>query len=151
MLRTLTIIALGLGLSAAAVQAQQAGNAEDPIAKRRMLMRANGAAAGLGGAMVKGEVPFSPAAANSVLSNFRAVGYTFGDYFPEGSQTGDTRALPRIWEDMAGFQAELADFRADAEAAIAAKPETLEAFQAAFATLGQDCQSCHEKYRRPQD
>src|SRR3712207_44272 len=101
MLRTLTIIALGLGLSAAAVQAQQAGNAEDAIAKRRMLTRANEAPAGLGGAMVKGEVQFSPAAASSVLSNFRAVGYTFGDYFPEGSQTGDTRALPRIWEDMA--------------------------------------------------
>ena len=151
MLRTLTIIALGLGLSAAAVQAQQAGNAEDPITKRRMLMRANGGAAGLGGAMVKGEIPFTPAAANAVLVNFRAVGHTFGDYFPEGSQTGDTRALPRIWEDMAGFQAELADFRADAEAAVAAKPETLEAFRAVFTTLGQDCQSCHEKYRRPQD
>ena len=114
-------------------------------------MRANGAAAGLGGAMVKGEATFSAAAANSVLANFRAVGYTFGDYFPEGSQTGDTRASPRIWEDMAGFQAELADFRTDAEAAFAAKPETLEAFQAAFATIGQDCQSCHEKYRLPEN
>ena len=148
MLRTLTIIALGLGLSAAAVQAQQAGNAENPITKRQMLMLSNGGAAGLGAAMVKGEAPFSPAAANAVLADFRAVGYTFGDYFPEGSQTGgDTEASPRIWEDMAGFQAQLADFREDAEKAAAAKPQDLEAFKAAFSAVAENCQACHEKYR----
>lgn len=146
MLRSLTVIALALGVSAAAVHAQT-GNAEDPITKRRALMRANGAAAGLGGAMIKGEAPFSPAAANAVLANFRAVGHTFGDYFPEGSQTGDTEASPRIWEDMAGFQAQLAEFRADAEQAFAAKPQDLEAFRAAFGAVAENCRSCHEKYR----
>ena len=100
--------------------------------------------------MIKGELPFSPAVAMAVFRNMHAVGYTFGDYFPEGSQTGETRASPRIWEDMAGFQAAVAKFRTDAEAAIAAEPQDLQSFQAAFGTVAQNCQSCHETYRLPQ-
>lgn len=120
---------------------------EDPSETRKWLMRANGGAAGAASAMLKGETPFSPAVATSVLRNFTAVGYSFGDYFPEGSQTGDTKASPKIWEDMAGFQAAVAKFRQDSESALNSKPETLDAFKAAFGTVAQNCQSCHETYR----
>ena len=137
---------MGLAIVVAAVSTASFAT-EDPIATRKALMRANGAAAGAASAMLKGETPFSPAVANSVLRNFIAVGYSFGDYFPEGSQTGDTRASPKIWEDMAGFQAAVAKFRTDSEAAFNSKPETLEAFQTAFGSVAQNCQSCHETYR----
>jgi cytochrome c556 len=139
-------IGLGLGLVVAAVSTVSFAT-EDPIATRKWLMRANGGAAGAASAMLKGETPFSPAVATSVLRNFTAVGYSFGDYFPEGSQTGDTKASPKIWEDMAGFQAAVAKFRTDAETALNSKPETLEAFKTAFGSAAQNCQSCHETYR----
>ena len=141
--------ALALGVITASASAIAT---EDPIQTRQKLMEANGGAAGLGGAMLKQEAPFSPAAANSVFRTMSAVGYSFGDYFPEGSETGgETRASPKIWEDRAGFEAALAKFRQDADAALAAKPETLEAFQAAFGTVAQNCQTCHEVYRLPEN
>ena len=101
-------------------------------------------------AMIKGEVPFDARVAMATLQNFEAVGYAFGDYFPEGSDQGETRASPKIWEEMAEFQQYLANFREDAAAGVAAKPETLEAFQTVIAAVGENCQTCHEEFREEQ-
>ena len=136
------LAALAVGLTTTAALAT-----EDPILTRKKLMNANGASVGAAQAMIKGEIPFSPAVAKAALQNFNSVGYAFGDYFPPGSGQGDTRASPRIWEEMDAFQAEVARFRDDAQAALDSNPQTLEAFQAAMGTMGQHCQSCHEKYR----
>ena len=138
-------VAVAVGLVATAAIA-----VEDPILTRKKLMQANGGAAGAAQAMIKGETPFSPAVAASALRTFNAVAYSFGDYFPEGSDQGETRASPKIWEDMAGFQAVLAEFQADTDAARQADPQTLEAFQAAMGEIGQNCQNCHQNYREEQ-
>ena len=126
------------------------GLMDDPIATRKQLMQSNGASAGAAQAMIKGEIPFDARVAMAALQNFEAVGYSFGDYFPPGSDQGDTRASPKIWEEMAEFQQYLADFREDAAAGIAAKPETLEAFQTAMGAVGENCQRCHEEFREEQ-
>jgi cytochrome c556 len=123
------------------------GLMDDPIATRKNLMQSNGASMGAAQAMIKGETPFSAAVAMAALQNFEGVGYAFGDYFPEGSDQGETRASPKIWEEMEEFQQYLADFREDAAAGVAAKPETLEAFQAAIGAVGENCQRCHEEFR----
>jgi cytochrome c556 len=120
---------------------------DDPVETRKKLMLGNAGAAGAAVAMLKGEIPFSPAVANAVFATMNATAHAYGDYFPEGSDTGDTEAAPAIWEDMAGFQAAVAKFREDTGAAVAAKPETLEAFQPVFASVAQNCNSCHEDYR----
>ncbi len=126
------------------------GLTEDPITTRKQLMQSNGASIGAAQAMIKGEIPFNAAVAMSALQNFEAVGYSFGDYFPPGSDQGDTRASPKIWENMADFQQDLAEFRENAAKAIAAKPDTLEAFQAVLGPIGQNCQHCHEEFREEQ-
>ena len=126
------------------------GLTDDPITTRKQLMQSNGASMGAAQAMIKGEVPFDARIAMATLQNFEAVGYSFGDYFPPGSDQGDTRASPKIWEEMAEFQQYITDFREDAAAGIAAKPETLEAFQAAIGPIGQNCQQCHEEFREEQ-
>ena len=123
---------------------------DDPITTRKKLMQANGAAAGLAGGMIKGEIPFNPVAAQAAIRTMNAVAYTFGDYFPEGSGEGDTRASPKIWENMAAFQQQLADLQADTDAARSAEITTVEQLQAAMGTLGEDCQSCHEEFREEQ-
>ncbi len=120
---------------------------DDAVETRKKLMLGNAAAAGAAVAMLRGDTPFSPAVANAVFATMNATAYAYGDYFPEGSDTGDTEAAPAIWEDMEGFQAAVAKFRGDAETAVAAKPETLEAFQPVFASVAQNCNSCHENYR----
>lgn len=147
-LRTLPLAA---ALSAAALSVAPA--AEDPILARQKLMKANGATAAVGAAMLKGEKPFDPVAAIAVLRTANAVATTFGDYFPAGSETGgETRASPKIWQDMEGFNAKLAEFRKDTEAAVADLPSEPamygpEEFKAAFAAVAENCKSCHEAYR----
>lgn len=138
-----------VGLTALSLVAVAAGAyaVEDPIFTRQSLMDANGAAAGAGAAMLKGEAPFNADVAKSVFMTMHAVAYSYGDYFPAGSDQGKTKASPKIWEDMAGFQAELQQFQKDTDAAIAAKPADLDAFKAAFGQVTGNCKSCHDKYK----
>ncbi len=120
---------------------------DDPLVTRQKLMRSNGGAAGAAQAMIKGEIPFHPAVAQAALRNFNAVAYSFGDYFPEGSDQGDTRASPRIWEDRAGFDAILAEFQQASDAALEADPQSVEELQAVMGGIGRTCGGCHETYR----
>ena len=123
-------------------------SADDPIGTRKAIMQSVGAAAGTGGGMLKGEIPFNPVVATLSLRAMNAAAYTFGDYFPDGSQTGmDTEASPKIWEDRAGFDAKAAEFKAATAAAVAAKPADLESFKAAFGNVAKNCKACHEGYR----
>ena len=122
--------------------------AEDPIVKRKAIMKSVGAAAGTGGGMLKGEIPFDPTVATLVLRTMNAASYSFVDYFPEDSKTGmETEASPKIWEDMAGFSERVAKFRSDTNAAVASKPGDIAAFKTAFGSAVQNCKGCHENYR----
>ncbi len=136
-----------VGLSGAAVQA-----ADDPIAARKAIMSSVGAAAGLGGGMMKGEIDYNPAAGKAAIATVRAASLTFGDFFPAGSDQGDTGAAPTIWENADGFAAELAKFSAATEKAAEASgksgPADLEAFKAAMGPVFGTCKSCHETYRK---
>jgi cytochrome c556 len=129
-------------LGATAVIAQQ-----DPIAARKALMKANGAAAKTGVGMAKGEVPFDLAAAKKVFATFEDAAGKMPSLFPDNSKTGgETTAAPKIWEDMADFKAKFAKFGADAKAAEASTTD-LNSFKAGFSAVGKNCGGCHEIYR----
>jgi len=140
---------IGLAAVAVAGTAMSAYAIDDPIKTRKWLMDANGGAAGAGAAMMKGDVAFNAAIAKSVFLTMHAVAYSYGDYFPEGSGTGDTKAGPKIWEDAAGFAAALAKFQQDTDAALAANVADLDGFKAAFGTVAGNCKSCHDAFRLP--
>ncbi len=139
------IASLVLTLSLGAVSIAHA--TDDVITTRKKLMDANGAATGAAAAMVKEEIAFSPAIAKAALQTWSAVSFAYGDYFPEGSNTGDTRASPKIWDDPTAWNAALEKFRTDAEAAIAADPKDLDSFKTAMGSVTANCQSCHETFR----
>jgi cytochrome c556 len=129
-------------LAGTAVLAQQ-----DPIAARKALMKANGQAAGTLAKMVKGEAPFDQAAAQKSLANFEESAAKMPALFPDNSKTGgETRASPKIWENMADVKARFVKFGEDAKAAKASVKD-LESLKAAFGNLGRNCGSCHETYR----
>lgn len=68
--------------------------------------------------------------------------------FPAGSATPQSKALPTIWSDRAGFDAAAADMAAAAaKLAEAAKAGDAAAFSAQYAVLGSTCGACHKKYR----
>jgi cytochrome c556 len=69
--------------------------------------------------------------------------------FPKGTETGgDTKALPEIWSDPAGFQ-KIAMALGDAatKLAVAAKAGDADEVAADTKLLGEQCGACHKAYR----
>jgi len=121
----------------------------DPIADRKALMKANGKAVGQLAAIAKGEQPFDAATVLAALEtlNGDAQKLDVATLFPAGSDTGDTTASPKIWEDPAHFQADVDKFRAATAAAVAAPPSDVDGVKAALGAIGPNCASCHETFR----
>jgi cytochrome c556 len=72
----------------------------------------------------------------------------FAKMFPPGSDGGDTKALPTVWSDKAGFDAAgKAAEDADDKLAVAAGTGDMAAIGAAFGDVGKSCSGCHTKYR----
>ena len=138
----LAVAAVALGVTA--VTAQQ----QDPIAARKALMKANGQAAGVGTKMVKGEEPFALDKAKKVFATYQDVAKAHA-LFPETSKTGDTAALPAVWENKADFEAKLTKLANEAKAAEAATRD-LDMFKAQFAEVQKNCGGCHQTYRKRQ-
>jgi len=73
---------------------------------------------------------------------------TFPSQFPPGSDKGETKALPAVWSDRAGFEkaanalAEAAD-----RLAAAAKAGNGEAVATEVKAVGDACTACHRTYR----
>jgi cytochrome c556 len=147
LMRKLPLVAAALGALAA-----PALGADDPIAVRQALMDANGGAAAVAGAIMKEEIAYEPVVGKAVILAFSASAHTFGDFFPEGSDdAARSDAAPAIWQDGAGFEAELETFETAVAAAVEASGRNGPADKAAFATAVQpimkSCGSCHETYR----
>jgi cytochrome c556 len=126
--------------------------ADDPIAVRQSLMDSNGAAAAVAGGIMKDEIPYNPVVGKSVILAWAAVANSYGDFFPEGSvDPARSKAAPKIWEDAAGFKAELDKFKAAAAAAVEAAgkdgPADKAAFAAAAGPVFDSCKTCHEGFR----
>jgi cytochrome c556 len=72
----------------------------------------------------------------------------FVKMFPAGSDKGETKALPAVWTDMAGFEA--ASKNAEAafdKLSVAAGSGDKAALTAAFTDAGKACGACHDKFR----
>lgn len=68
--------------------------------------------------------------------------------FPEGSNVGESEALPAIWEDAEGFAAAIAKMEEATAAFVeAAKSGDQEAIGGAFRNVGMSCRGCHDNYR----
>jgi cytochrome c556 len=73
----------------------------------------------------------------------------FPTQFPKGSEEGhNTKALPAVWSDTAGFQKAANDF-ADASTKLAelAKAGDTDAVAAQVKVVGDDCAACHRTFR----
>ena len=73
----------------------------------------------------------------------------FPTQFPKGSEEGhNTKALPAVWSDMAGFQ-KTASEMADASTKLAelAKAGDADGVAAQVKVMGDTCAACHRTYR----
>ncbi len=144
-------IKLGLAVAAIVIGATSVAYGdinEDIIKMRQRLMDANGQAARIAVTMARGDAPFDPAVAEAVLSSIAHDNTVFPMLFPDGTQSGETKAGDAIWSDADGFKALSAKMVKDATAAAEAAGKGLDAFKAALGPVAKNCQSCHEKYRK---
>ncbi len=72
--------------------------------------------------------------------------------FPEGSNVGESEALPVIWEQPEEFAAAIAEVQ-EASAAFVAAAESgdAERIDNAFRELGGACRGCHDRFRVAHD
>jgi cytochrome c556 len=144
MLRIVAAVA-AVAIGATIVQAQNM----DVIKARKEAMKAQGAAAGVGAKMMKGEEPFSLEKAQGALKTYADESMKFKGLFPDDSKTGgETQALPKIWEAKADFAAKADKLVADAKAAqTAIKDEA--SFKTEWPKVMSNCGGCHKEYRQP--
>jgi cytochrome c556 len=141
MIRTVCAVTM-LAFGVTAVVAQG-----DPIAARKALMKENGKQAQQGAKFMKGEEPFNLAKAQAIFASYQDAAAKAPALFPDNSKTGDTAALPAIWENKADFDAKLAKFGADAKDA-AGKVKDEASFKAVFPEVQKNCGGCHNLYRK---
>lgn len=119
----------------------------DAIKERRALMKANGDATKPLVPMLKGEAPVDVATVQKALKTYADAAAKMPKLFPPDSKTGDTHALPAIWDNMADVDARFAKFGKDAAAALASVKDEA-SFKAIMPDFFQNnCGGCHEKYR----
>lgn len=119
----------------------------DPHEDREALMKSFGRSLGPVFPIAKEEKPFDAATVQAALAAFndQAQKLDVATLFPEGSAS--KRTSPKIWENMADFQARADKLKADAAAAAAAPAADLAAFKTQFGGLMDNCNACHEAYR----
>ncbi|MCO5147770.1 MAG: cytochrome c [Aquamicrobium sp.] len=137
-------------LAAAALSVTVAGAAADPLEQRQANMKERGQVMRILGPIAQGRADFDAAAVNEALAKLETNAEAAADVdalWPQGSDTGDTKAASAIWDDFDAYKAENEKYAQAVAAAVAAAPQDLAAFQAAFGPVGGSCGSCHEKYR----
>jgi len=143
-------LALACAMGGAAMlpaAAQQAGSADAIIAGRQAaydLMAGNGAAMKAtvdGGLAVKPLLP----GAKGMAAWARAI----PGMFPAGTDTGhNTKALPAVWSDRAGFEKSAAALATAADKlVVSANADDKAAFATAFKETTDACGACHHDYR----
>jgi cytochrome c556 len=119
----------------------------DQITDRQALMKSNAKNAKAVTQMVKGDQPFDAAAAKAAFNTWHENAKKIPTLFTAPPPAdANSRALPKIWENKADFEAKAA---ALAKAASEGKSGTLDELKASFPNVQKACGDCHDNYRRP--
>jgi cytochrome c556 len=147
MRKTLVVALIGALAAGAMVGGATIAMAQGDVIAERKENRKQAAAAMRA---IKGIIDAKGATSGAVeqAAKLKTLEASFVKMFPAGSDKGETKALPAIWTDMAGFQAanKAADVAYD-KLAVAAGSGNLEALTAAFGETGKACGACHDKFR----
>ena len=139
-------VVLALGVSA---QALAVDEPENVIKYRQAVMKAIGGHMGAIAGVVKGQVSYVDHVAVHA-EGMNALSKAITVVFPKGTDNGSnkTRALPKIWDDWAGFEkAAQALDTASANLAKVAASGDRQQIATAFGEVGKACGGCHKPYR----
>ena len=146
MRKTLVVAIAGALAAGAMVGGATIALAQADVVKERQENRKQ---AGAAMRAIKGIIDAKGPTAGAVeqAAKLKTLEVAFVKLFPAGSDK-DTKALPVVWTDWAGFQA--ASKNADAafdKLAVAAGSGDQAALATAFADTGKACGACHDKFR----
>jgi cytochrome c556 len=100
------------------------------------------------GQMAQGKVPFDAKAALENAELVATMAKLPWSAFPEGSDTGETKAKPEVWKQSAKFKEAADKFQSDAsKLLVAAKTGKEDAFKAAFTASSGNCKACHDDFK----
>ena len=152
------IVALGLGLGSAMAQTPPAAGAaaagptpaDRAIEYRLAVYKIVAGNFGPLSQVAQGKAEFKGEVVGKQAARLAQIATFVGDAYPDISKEGKTRALPAIWSNRAEFDKLVQDFtthtRSLAEV-VENSSSAGEELKAAVATVGNDCKSCHEKFR----
>lgn len=139
------VVALAISGFAAASAARAEG--PDLIALRQAAFDMNNGSFGQIRAIVAAKGDVKPL--ENTAKGMAKWGALIPAMFPKGTETGgNTKAMPEIWSDAAGFKKDAADFaEAATKLAELAKAGDLDGVTAQTKVLGETCGACHKAYR----
>jgi cytochrome c556 len=100
--------------------------------------------------VAQGKVDFTEDAARKNATRLAQIAGFIGDAYPDISKEGKTRALPAIWSNRAEFDALVKDLNTHTKTLSEVVENSSSAgteFKSAVAAVGNDCKTCHEKFR----
>ncbi len=98
--------------------------------------------------MLKGKKQFDAKVFAQRAQHVAALSLLPAEGFIEGSDKGNTDALPKIWTDKADFDSKMLTFQDNAaKLAVAAQSNDQNAIKAAFMNTGKSCKGCHDVYK----
>lgn len=136
---------LAAAIAVSVVHAQQM-KPEDQIKQRQAGYRVLGYNFGSLGAMAQGKKPYNRDEAMRNANLAAAIADYPRMFFGEGTDKGETRAKPEIWQKRADFDAKM-DRMITAVKALPQAAGDEGALKKAVAEAGNACKACHDDYR----
>ncbi len=99
------------------------------------------------GDMAKGVVPFDAAKAAEAARDISVTSKKIPELFPEGSEGGESDALPAIWKEWDRFTKSADDLDRVAGELTTALEAGNPDWKAAFKKVGDACKACHQDFR----
>jgi Cytochrome c556 len=122
--------------------------ANEPIVEyRESVMEAIGGHTGALKQLITGKVDF-PGDAKTHVLGLAALSKMVDHIFPAGSGSGDTDALPAIWEKPAEFKKAVEAFQTAAADLAQQADAAPSAMAPAFGALVKTCKGCHDDFKK---
>jgi cytochrome c556 len=100
--------------------------------------------------VAQGKAEFNAETAAKNAQRLAQIATFIGDAYPDISKEGKTRALPAVWTNRAGFDAlvkDLVTHTKNLSDVVENSSSAGDELKAAVAAVGNDCKSCHDKFR----
>lgn len=121
---------------------------EDVIKFRKALYTVIGWHNGQMGQMVKGQQPFDQNIFVRNSTTIHQLSQVAPAAFAPGSDKGETRAKPEIWQDQDKFKAAMERFQSEAaKMSEVSKQGNADQIKSQFGALAKACSNCHDNFR----